>query len=115
MHKRKGWLFSDTVKGAIASANLYSLVETAKANGVEPHAYLSLLFDRLPLAATVQDFEALLPWNLSAKSGAREPHSIGKSMDVRHFHARCGYLSAYTASNRGRRSACCLRYRRRTL
>ena len=42
---RKGWLFSDTVKGAVASANLYSLVETAKANNVEPHAYLSLLFD----------------------------------------------------------------------
>jgi hypothetical protein len=38
---RKGWLFSDTVKGAIASANLFSIVETAKANGVEPHAYLS--------------------------------------------------------------------------
>ena len=32
---RKGWLFSDTVKGAIASANLFSIVETAKANGVE--------------------------------------------------------------------------------
>jgi hypothetical protein len=41
---RKGWLFSDTVKGAVASADLYSLVESAKANGVEPHAYLSLLF-----------------------------------------------------------------------
>jgi hypothetical protein len=46
------------------------LVETAKANGVEPQAYLSLLFDRLPLAANVQDFGALLPWNLSADSGA---------------------------------------------
>lgn len=61
---RKGWLFSDTVKGAIASANLFSIVETAKANGVEPHAYLSRLFERLPHARTVADFEALLPWNL---------------------------------------------------
>jgi transposase len=43
-------MFSDTVKGAIASANLFSLVETAKANGVEPHAYLSLLFAQLPYA-----------------------------------------------------------------
>lgn len=59
---RKGWLFSDTVKGAVASANLYSIVETAKANGVEPHAYLSLLFARLPHAKTVEDFEALLPF-----------------------------------------------------
>lgn len=63
---RKGWLFSDTVPGALASANLYSLVETAKANGIEPHAYLSHLFDKLPLATTVEDFEALLPWNVKA-------------------------------------------------
>jgi transposase len=45
---RKGWLFSDTVKGAAASANLYSLVETAKANSVEPHSCLALLFAQLP-------------------------------------------------------------------
>lgn len=64
---RKGWLFSDTVKGAVASANLYSLVETAKANNVEPHAYLSLLFARLPNATTVEHFEALLPWNVKAE------------------------------------------------
>jgi hypothetical protein len=63
---RKGWLFSDTVKGAMASANLYSLVETAKTNNVEPHAYLSLLFERLPYAKSVEDFEALLPWNVKA-------------------------------------------------
>jgi hypothetical protein len=56
-------LFSDTVKGAVASANLYSLVETAKANGVEPHAYLSWVFERLATAATVEEFEVLLPWN----------------------------------------------------
>lgn len=60
---RKGWLFSDTVKGAVASANLYSLIETCKANGVEPHAYLSQLFDRIPHLTTVADYEALLPWN----------------------------------------------------
>jgi hypothetical protein len=63
-HKRKGWLFSDTVKGAIASANLYSLVETAKANGVEPHSYLSTVLDRIPYAETVEDFESLLPWHV---------------------------------------------------
>ena len=65
---RKGWLFSDTVKGAQASANLYSLVETAKANSVELHAYLSLLFTQLPYAKTIEDFEALLPWNVKASS-----------------------------------------------
>ena len=67
---RKGWLFSDTVKGAIASANLFSIVETAKANGVEPHAYLSLLFERLPHAKRVEDFEALLPWNVKIEIAA---------------------------------------------
>jgi len=64
---RKGWLFSDTVAGATASANLYSLVETAKANHLEPHAYLSLIFTRLPTLTTVEDYEALLPWNAKAE------------------------------------------------
>ena len=65
---RKGWLFSDTVHGAVASANLYSLVETAKANGVEPHAYLSRLFERLPHLTTVEHYEAMLPWNIKAST-----------------------------------------------
>jgi transposase len=58
---RKAWLFADTVGGARASANLYSLVETAKANGIEPWAYLDHLFEQLPAAATSADIEALLP------------------------------------------------------
>ncbi len=75
--KRKGWLFSDTVRGALASAHLYSLVETAKANGIEPHAYLSRLFDRLPFATTVEDFEALLPWNAKAALPDSHLHALG--------------------------------------
>ena len=62
---RNNWLFSDTKAGAAASARLYSLVETAKANRVEPHAYLTHLFMNLPAAKTVDDFEALLPWNVA--------------------------------------------------
>jgi len=62
---RKNWLFSDSVKGVNASANLYSLVETAKANGLEPYAYLRYLFTELPKAETVETIEALLPGNLS--------------------------------------------------
>jgi len=58
---RKGWLFSDTVRGAEASANLYSLVETAKANGLEPYAYLRRVFEELPKAATLAEVELLLP------------------------------------------------------
>jgi len=59
---RKNWLFSDTVHGAKASANLYSLIETAKGNGLEPYAYLKRVFTALPAATTVEDIEALLPW-----------------------------------------------------
>lgn len=61
---RKAWLFADTVGGANASANLYSLIETAKASNVEPYRYLVALFKKLPLAQTVDDYEALLPWNI---------------------------------------------------
>lgn len=61
---RRSWLFADTVGGANASANLYSLIETAKANGIEPYSYLVALFGTLPLAKTVDDYEALLPWNI---------------------------------------------------
>ena len=61
---RKNWLFSDSVKGVNASANLYSLIETAKANGLEPYAYLRYLFTELPKAETVDAIEALLPGKL---------------------------------------------------
>ena len=58
---RRNWLFSDTVEGAEASANLYSLIMTAKANRLKPHAYLSLVFRDLPRARCVEDYERLLP------------------------------------------------------
>lgn len=61
---RRNGLFCDTVAGAHASANLYSFIETCKANGIEPYTYLVELFCQLPLAKTVEDFEALLPWHL---------------------------------------------------
>jgi transposase len=61
---RKNWLFSASVKGVKASANLYSLIETAKANGVEPYAYLRQVFTELPITETVEQIEALLPGNL---------------------------------------------------
>jgi len=60
---RRNWLFADTLKGAKASAALYSIVSTARANGLEPYAYLRRLFAELPKAKTVEDFEAMLPFN----------------------------------------------------
>jgi transposase len=61
---RKNWLFSASVKGVKASANLYSLIETAKANGLEPYGYLRHVFTELPRAETVEAIEALLPGNI---------------------------------------------------
>ena len=60
---RRVWLFANNPFGARASANLYSLVATARANGLEPSAYLNFLFENLPAAETVEALEALLPWN----------------------------------------------------
>ena len=61
---RKAWLFSDTVAGANASAVIYSVLETVKANGVEPYTWLRRVLRDLPAAKTVDDVEALLPWNV---------------------------------------------------
>lgn len=58
---RKNFLFSASVAGAEASANLYSVIETAKANGLEPQAYLRHLLTELPKATSVEKIEALLP------------------------------------------------------
>jgi transposase len=61
---RRAWLFAYDAAGAQASANLYSLVMTCRANEIEPYAYLNYLFEHLPAASTVEQVEALLPWNL---------------------------------------------------
>jgi transposase len=63
---RRNWLFADTVKGAKASATRYSLVSTARANGLEPYAYLQRMFADLPRAKNIEDFEALLPFTVAA-------------------------------------------------
>lgn len=55
---RRNWLFADTVGGANASANLYSPIETAKANGLDPYRYLCALFAALPKATKLEDYEA---------------------------------------------------------
>ena len=65
---RKNWLFADTVRGAQASANLYSLIETAKCNGVEPFAYLRLVLAKLPGATTLNEVEALLPRHVAPEN-----------------------------------------------
>ncbi|KVR54996.1 hypothetical protein WK18_28870 [Burkholderia ubonensis] len=70
-HTKASWnverLFSDTVTGPQASVNLYSLVETCKANGIEAYRYLAWLFAKLPLAAAADDYAALMPWKMPAE------------------------------------------------
>jgi transposase len=60
---RKNWLFSNSVEGAKASAMFYSLIETAKANNVEPFDWLRRILEKLPYAETVEDYENLLPFS----------------------------------------------------
>jgi transposase len=70
---RNNWKFADTQAGtqagAHASAKLYSIVQTAKANGLEPYAYLKHLFTELPKAKTPDAIEALLPYRIDADIG----------------------------------------------
>ena len=68
---RKAWLFADTPNGAHASAALYSLIETAKANKVEPYHYFRHVLENIMSAQKVEDFEALLPWNTNTESVLR--------------------------------------------
>jgi len=61
---RRNWLFADTVAGANASANLYSLLQTCQVNGIDGYRYLRALFAALPNAKTADDYAALLPWRI---------------------------------------------------
>jgi transposase len=63
---RRVWLFANNPLGARASANLFTLVGSARANGLEPYVYLKYVFENLPLADNVEALEALLPWNARA-------------------------------------------------
>jgi len=63
---RKNWLFSDTPKGAKASAAIYSLVETAKANGLNTYSYLKFILEQMPDTDWMRNpelLEAYMPWN----------------------------------------------------
>jgi len=72
---RRAWLFAYDAAGAQASANLYSLVMSCRANEIEPYAYLNYLFENLPAASTVAQVEALLPWNVKSLLGEQKKKS----------------------------------------
>lgn len=62
---RKNWIFSVSQQGARASALFYSLIESAKANDLNPYDYLTYLFEKWPTATTDEDKRALLPNRVS--------------------------------------------------
>ena len=64
---RKNWLFCDSVKGADASANIYSLIETCKYHDINPYDYLKYVFSEIRKCETVEDFEKLLPYRFHPK------------------------------------------------
>jgi transposase len=73
---RKNWLFSNTPKGANASATIYSIVETAKENGLNPFEYLTYLFERLP-NINIKDqhaLDTLLPWSANLPGHCKVPN-----------------------------------------
>jgi len=65
---RKNWLFAGSPDGARASATFFTLIQTAKANGLEPYAYLRYIFKKLPLVQTEQDLKDLLPQNINSEA-----------------------------------------------
>lgn len=62
---RKNYLFADTVEGAIALCNLFSIVRTAILHDLDPYQYLVTIFEQLPYCETLEDYERLLPWNIN--------------------------------------------------
>jgi hypothetical protein len=61
---RKNWLFSDTQDGANASMTVFSMIETAKANGLDPKKYLNYLLDQRPgFEMTDEELDQLMPWS----------------------------------------------------
>ena len=84
---RKAWLFSDTPAGANASAVIYSLVQTAKANGLDPYAWLRRVMRDMPAATTLENVEALLPWQFAIQFNPRNGklNSLGFMDRLRFF------------------------------
>ena len=60
-------MFAGSEKGAESSCGMYSLIETAKQNKLNPYEYLHYIFKKAPLAETFEDWQSMLPWNISDK------------------------------------------------
>ena len=72
---RKNWLFANTPSGAKASAISFSVIETAKENGLDPYAYLKYIFTKAPNLKENESLEILLPWNAPDACRSKAAHS----------------------------------------
>ena len=82
---RKNWLFCDTPKGADSSAIVYTLVETAKANSLDPYAYLRLLLTELPYLGKTPSRELLddfLPWKATLQAACARSYAASPTEDL---------------------------------
>lgn len=64
---RNNWKFNYSGEGAKSACFMFSLVQTAKANGLEPEEYIRNLFEQAPYCETKEDWKKLLPWNIELK------------------------------------------------
>lgn len=76
---RKNWLFMGSPRGASASAGVYSLIETAKANGLSPMKYIQYILSTMPGSSFIEDPEYLedyLPWNPDVQKLCKKDESL---------------------------------------
>jgi len=78
---RRNWLFAGSQAGGERAATMYSLIESAKMNGIVPLHYLRDVFDRLP-TARMRDLEAMLPWNWQPARVGDPTHAIVEATEV---------------------------------
>lgn len=74
---RKAWLFSNTPGGAVASSIMYSIIETAKENGLHPYYYMKYLLEVLP-SSTTENVDDFLPWSQNLPMDCRVPVKVAK-------------------------------------
>lgn len=79
---RKNWLFSQSMKGAKASAIIYSLVETAKENQLNPFHYLTHVLEQLPLIDLTNEtaLDSLMPWSETLPTDCHVPNKTKESI-----------------------------------
>lgn len=73
---RKNWLFCQSVAGARAAEIIFSIIESCALHQIEPYAYLRFVLSQIPYAKTVEDLEALMPYNVKPEDLLIQPSDI---------------------------------------